>query len=347
MITVPWDKTDPNEPYFIAEVSCNHGGRLDIALDLIRKAADAGADCVKFQCYEPRNLTLDVDKPPFRIIDGPWGGQSLWELYARARTPYEWIPDLMFECRSAGVDFLCTAYDAESFDYLQSCGVSMVKVSSFDMNDTVLMRRIADSGIPAIISTGMAFRFEVERTAQIFCEHGTPFALLLCKSKYPAVIADFPFRDLRVLSRLSMTVGISDHTLNNDTALLGYALGARIFEKHIRHPHAGDTDDAFFSLWPQDFHDLVSTIKMAQAAISRSDLDGPRDKTYTQYRKSIWVSRDIEPGTVLDDTNIRVCRPEGGLPPSAYVHVIGKTVNRSMAKGDLVTMDCLNGEGTL
>jgi len=312
--------------YIIAEVSANHGGEYGNAARLIREAKHAGADCVKFQLYSPDTMVCDSDHPLLQINDGPWKGQSLHDLYAKAMTPWEWMDPLREACQKEGIDFLCTAYEKKSFDYLMDLNIDdMVKVSSFELTHIPLLRQIANSKVPAIISTGMSTQEEVLSAIVPFLRNAVPFALLVCVSQYPAY--DIPLNDLVWYKKLTPYIGLSDHTMTSTSAIAAVAMGATIIEKHIKLTDV-ETVDSFYSMSPDQFVELVNECRSTYRMIGSL----PRNES-TKYRRSIWVTKHIRKGETITENNTAILRPEGGIPPASWDVVYGRKVAMDILAG--------------
>ena len=333
-------------PYVIAEMSGNHNGSLDRALAIVEACAKAGADAVKLQTYTPDTMTLDSREPAFVVRDpgGPWDGRSLYELYLDAQTPWEWHEPIFKRCRELGLGSFSTPFDRTAVDFLERLGVPAYKVASFENIDLPLIRLVARTGKPVIISTGMATFVEIGEAVDAARGAGAGGLILLkCTSVYPAPpensnLATIP--DLR--ARFGTLTGISDHTLGIGAAVAAAALGAVVIEKHVTLSRAEGGVDAAFSLEPHELKALVEeSRRAAQSVGSVTYGPGPKEKESIRFRRSLWIVRDLEAGEALDAENVRSLRPAGGLPPKNLDTVIGRHLKKSVKRGTPLTEDLL------
>lgn len=327
----------PNSsPYLIAEISANHGGSFERALESVRAIKNAGADAVKIQTYTPDTLTLDLKTPPFVIEGTLWEGRNLYELYAEAMTPWEWHEPLQKEAEKLGLDFFSTAFDPTAVDFLEELKVPIHKIASFELVDLPLIEKMAATGKPLILSTGMATLGEIEDAVKAARGAGcAQLALLWCNSAYPAPPDEM---NLRVIPHLSETfgvpVGLSDHTLGTTAATVVVSLGACIIEKHFTLSRADGGPDAAFSLEPNEFAQMVSQVREAENMLGKVEY-GPREREMASlnFRRSLFVVEDIKAGEVLSEKNVRSIRPAGGLAPKFWIHVKGKRAQRDLERG--------------
>ncbi len=329
--------------YLVAEISCNHGGSFEQAAELIRAAKKAGADAAKLQTYTPDTITLDSDRPEFKIGKGsPWAGRTLHDLYKEAHTPWEWQPKLKKVAAEAGIDLFCSPFDPTAVDFLEKMGVPAYKVSSFEIVDIPLIQRIAKTGKPMILSTGLANLREIAEAVKTARESGAKqIALLKCTSGYPATPSDM---NLLTIAHLAKTfhapAGLSDHTLGTEVALAAVALGACIVEKHLILSRAKGGPDAGFSLEPQEFAAMVKGIRMVEQAIGSPDYKAtPEEEKNRVFRRSLFVVADIKEGEIFTERNVRSIRPAHGLPPKELPVVLGKKAARDIAKGTPLSWD--------
>jgi pseudaminic acid synthase len=332
----------PGQPvYIIAEISANHNGSLDEALKIVDAAAEAGVDAVKLQTYTPDTMTIDSDKPPFQIGQGTiWEGKNLYQLYQEAYTPWEWQPKILEHAQKAGLQCFSTPFDATSVDFLEEMGVHAYKVASFELTDIPLLKKVAGTGKPMIVSTGMGTLAEIEEAVRTVKEAGNPqLALLKCTSAYPAPPEAMNLRTMVNLGEtFDVVVGLSDHTLGNAGAVASVALGACIIEKHITLDRNVPGPDSAFSLEPHEFKALVKDVREASSALGGVNYR-PTEKEMASriFRRSICVAEDVKAGDPITDKNCRVVRPSDGLHPRFYPYVLGKRFATDAEKGTPVS----------
>jgi len=297
-----------NPPYIIAEISGNHNGEIDRALDLVRAAKDAGAHAVKLQTYTADTMTIDHDGEGFRIEGGLWDGRSLYELYQEAHTPWEWHEELFALGRKIGIDVFSTPFDESAVDFLEQFDPPAYKVASFEVLDTPLLEKIGGTGRPVILSTGMARFEEIECAVSTLRDAGSESIVVLhCVSGYPTPIEDSNIRTVADLAgRLGMPVGLSDHTLGTAVAVAAVSLGACVIEKHFTLRRADGGPDAAFSLEPPELESLVRDTADAFAAMGVPGYEmKASEQALARYRRSIYVVANIEEGETLTEQNIR------------------------------------------
>ncbi len=318
--------------FIIAEISANHGGELGRALELIRAAKRCGADAVKFQTYTPDTLTIDSSRRYFRIRHPQWGGQTLYQLYQKACTPWEWFGKFKDAADKQGIVFFSTAFDNRSVDLLEEIGVPFHKVASFELVDLPLIRYMASTGKPIILSTGMAALEDIEDAVRAV--HG-PCALLKCVSSYPASPREMNLRTIPDLARrFRVPVGLSDHTLGIEAAVAAVALGARIIEKHFTLSRKVKTPDSFFSLEPQEFAAMVTAVRTAELSLGEIHYGlTPEQKRSRIFRRSLFVVKDMRRGEFFSAENLRSIRPSNGMMPKYYDTVIGRKAARNIRSG--------------
>jgi len=328
---------DGHPPYIIAELSGNHNGVLDRALALVDAAADAGADAVKLQTYTADTITIDVDRPEFRIQGGLWDGRSLHELYREASTPWDWHGALFERARARGLHVFSSPFDPTAVAFLETLGVPAYKIASFEINDTPLIRLVGEQGKPVIISTGVASLGEIEAALRAARAGGADgVALLHCVSAYPAAVEDMHLRTIGALAAaFGVPVGLSDHSPGSTVAVTAVALGACIIEKHLTLARADGGPDAAFSLEPDEFAALVRDCRTAHAALGqprydRAGLGGEN----ALFRRSLYVVADVPAGAMLTDQNVRSIRPGLGLAPSHLPDVLGRLATRPLQRGE-------------
>ena len=322
--------------YIIAEMSANHAGDINLAKQIIHKAKECGADCIKIQTYTADTLTIDCDNEYFAITDGTWAGENLYDLYSRAYTPWEWQAELKAEAESIGLDFFSTPFDRTSVDFLEEIGVEFYKIASFELVDIPLISYAASKGKPMIISTGMgSFEEIAEAVAAVRNAGNENLALLKCSSAYPAVPDDMNLRTMQDMAEsFDVPVGLSDHSLGSIGAVTAVALGACIIEKHFCLSREIENADASFSMEPAEFKQMVDDIRTAERAKGVvSYACSEKEAGSLVFRRSIFVVKDIMEGEVFTDENIRCIRPGYGMKPKYYSDVIGKTASCSLARG--------------
>jgi pseudaminic acid synthase len=321
-------------PYVIAEMSANHNGSLETAKRIIEEAHACGADAVKLQTYRPDTITLDADGEDFQIRGGLWDGRTLFELYAEAHMPWEWHAPLFEHARALGITIFSSPFDATAIELLESLGAPAYKIASFEAVDLPLIRLAASTGKPLILSTGMADAEEIGEAVEAARSAGCrELALLHCVSGYPAPAADYNLRTLADMARRFETVvGLSDHTLENSTAIASVALGAAVIEKHFTLDRTrGGPDDAF-SLEPGGLRDLCAGARTAWEALGTVDYGRKSsEQGNAQFRRSLYWVRDLAAGDVVGADCLRSVRPGYGLPPKELDALIGSKVTRPVA----------------
>lgn len=331
-----------HEPYVICELSGNHNGSLDRALTMVDAAADTGCDAIKIQTYTADTITMDVDRPEFKIHGGLWDGRSLYELYQEAYTPYEWHAAIFERARARGVTIFSSPFDETAVDLLDDLGAPAFKIASFEAVDLPLIRYAAARGKPLIISTGMANLAEMTTARQVALEAGAPGVVLLhCVSSYPAVMEDANVRTVADMAgRFDSPIGLSDHTHGSAASVAAIAMGACVIEKHFTLARSDGGPDAAFSLEPAEFSSLVRDCKDAWKALGRAhyDLLGS-ERANRQFRRSLYVAADVKAGEPLSRANVRSIRPGNGLPPADLDAVLGRPAARDLARGEPLAWD--------
>lgn len=342
-IAIAGRKIGPDhEPYIICELSGNHNGSLDRALQLVDAAAATGCDAIKLQTYTADTITMRSDRPEFFIHGGPWDGYSLHRLYEEAHTPWDWHPALFERARRHGVTMFSSPFDATAVDLLESLDAPAYKIASFELVDLPLVACAASKGKPLIMSTGMANAAEIDAAVQTARKFGSgEIVLLHCVSNYPADIADAHVRTVPDLgARYDCVPGLSDHTHGVAASVAAIALGGAVIEKHFTLARADGGPDASFSLEPPEFAALVRDCKDAWRALGRVHYDtlGTEQGSKT-FRRSLYVVRDVRAGEPLTHDNIRSIRPGLGLPPSRLWSVLGKRAARDLTRGEPLAAD--------
>lgn len=333
--------------YVIAELSANHGQKLDHALAIVRAAAGAGADAIKIQTYTPDTLTIDCDAEWFRIKGTLWDTRNLYDLYREAYTPWEWHEALRDAAHDAGLDFFSSPFDATAVDFLEHLGAPAYKIASFECVDLPLLKRVAVTGKPVIVSTGMASRDEVEEAVSTMREAGdSPIALLKCTSGYPARAEDMNLRTIPDLaSAFNVPVGLSDHTLGSDVAVAAVALGACIVEKHLTLSRADGGPDGAFSMEPAEFAVMVEAIRRVERALGHVRYGAtPEEEKSRVFRRSLFVVRDMRAGERFTADTVRSIRPGYGLHTRHLEEVLGRSAACDIPRGTPLAWDLVKKE---
>jgi N-acetylneuraminate synthase len=323
-------------PYVVAELSGNHGQDFDRAVQLVEAAARAGAAAIKLQTYTPETMTLDLAEPPFQIEGTPWAGRTLFDLYRRAATPWQWHPRLMEIAGQLGLHAFATPFDPTAVDFLESLGVPAYKIASFELVDLPLLTRVARTGKPMILSTGMATLEEIaEALETVRAAGGRQVALLKCTSAYPASPAAMNLRTLPHLAEtFGVPVGLSDHSLSLSVPAAAVALGAAIVEKHLTLSRSQPGSDAAFSLEPAEFQAMVEAVRTAYEALGRVAYGaGPEELPARRLRRSLFVVCPIRAGEPFTRENLRAIRPGDGLPPRYLDQILGRRASRDLRRG--------------
>jgi len=323
--------------YVVAELSANHGQRLENAAEMVRAAAEAGADAIKLQTYTPDTMTIQCDGERFRVGEGSlWEGHTLYELYREAYTPWEWHPKLQRIAKSLGLDLFSAAFDPTAVDFLEEMDVPIHKVASFEIVDIPLIEHMARTGKPLVISTGMATLGEIDEAVRTARNAGArQIALLKCTSAYPAPPEEMNLRAIPHLSEtFDLPVGLSDHTLGISASVAAVALGACIVEKHFTLSRDVPSPDAAFSLEPHEFKAMVDAVRVAEKALGKALYEaGKQESASRVFRRSLFVVEDIEAGEVFTNGNVRSIRPGYGLPPKFLSTVLGRVAAEDVVRG--------------
>jgi len=333
-------------PFIIAEMSGNHNQSLDRALEIVDAAAKAGAHGLKIQTYTPDTMTIDLDEREFHISDSKslWAGTSLYKLYGEAYTPWEWHQPIFDRARALGMIPFSSPFDETAVDFLESLNVSCYKIASFENTDVQLIRRVAATGKPLIMSTGMATAAELDESVRAAREAGCRDLILLkCTSTYPATAENTNIRTIPHMRELfGCEVGLSDHTMGSGVSVASVALGATVIEKHFTLRRANGGVDSAFSIEPAELTDLVEATERAWQALGSVSY-GPTEaeRKSLQYRRSLYVVEAVAAGQVLTRENVRAIRPGLGLPTKYLDVLIGKRVARDVARGTALTWDLI------
>jgi len=314
-------------PFIVAEVSCNHGGQREHALSLIRLAHEAGADAVKFQAYEASTITIESARPEFKIREGLWAGHDLHTLYRETQTPFRWFPELAEYAAEVGIIWFASVFDRSSVDMLMKLGCPAFKIASFELIDLPLIRYVAQTRKPMILSTGMANDDEIT-DALVYA--GNEAALLHCVSGYPTPEAEANLERLQELHSYFPLVGLSDHTVGIEAPIAATALGACIIEKHFK-PQWFKGPDAKFSLAPAAFKAMTTAVRNAWAMMQPGKRTS--EEPMRALRRSLWVVREVAAGERFTSENVRSIRPGGGLAPKELDAVLGKMAASDIPRG--------------
>ena len=339
-----FDKIKNNEVYVIAEMSANHGGGLDNALEIVRQSAEAGADCLKIQTYTADSITIDCDNEDFMIHGGLWDGYKLYDLYSEAGTPYEWHKTIKDECEKYGMDFLSTPFDNSAVDFLESLGCEAFKIASFELVDIPLIEYAASKGKPMIISCGMASIDEIQDAvdACLRMENGK-IVLLKCCSEYPANWNDMHIANIPDMKeRFGVSVGLSDHSAGHIAAVVAVAQGACVVEKHVK-LEGVESADSKFSMSMTEFKEMVKAVRDTKSIIGNVNY-GPSsgEQSNLKFRRSLYAVKDICKGDVISEDNIRSIRPSCGLPPKYMNKILGKIAKNDISFGTALSMEMFN-----
>lgn len=331
-------------PYVIAEMSANHNGNIDTAFRIIEEAKKAGADALKIQTYRPDTITLNSDLPDFQIKGGLWHGKTLYKLYEWAHTPWEWHKPLFEHARKVGIPIFSSPFDTTAVDLLEDLNAPAYKIASFEAVDLPLIRYVAKTGKPMIISTGMADAEEIQEAIDAARSGGcTQLAILHCVSGYPAPAEDYNLRTIGdMIERFGLVTGLSDHTLDNTTAIASVVVGASIIEKHFTLDRNGGGPDDSFSLEPEALAALCRDSKTAWKALGNVDYGRKSsEEGNVQFRRSLYFVKNLKAGSIINSDCIRSVRPGYGLAPKYFDQVIGKKVrvdvqeNTPVREGDI------------
>ena len=333
----------PNSPpYVVAEMSGNHNGDLDRAFALLDAAKASGADAVKLQTYTADTITIDHDGPGFVIEGGLWGGRKLHDLYAEAHTPWDWHAPLFARARALGLAIFSSPFDASAVDLLESLGAPAYKIASFELLDLPLVRRVAATGKPLIMSTGMAHLGEIGEAVAAARDAGCRELILLhCVSGYPTDPQDANLRTIAHLAQaFGVQTGLSDHTMGIAVSVAAVALGATFIEKHFTLKRADGGPDAAFSLEPDELAALVDGTRTAWAALGRVSYDlAPSERGNLQFRRSLYVVADMAAGEEFTAANLRSIRPGYGMAPKHLPDILGRRTVRAVARGTPLSWD--------
>jgi N-acetylneuraminate synthase len=335
-----------HQPFVIAEMSGNHNGDLERAKDIVRAMAETGVQALKLQTYTADTITLDVDLPAFRLPSEHelWGGARLYDLYQEAHTPWEWHEPIFELANSLGMLAFSSPFDPTAIDFLEKLNVPAYKVASNEIGDLPLVRAMAETGKPIIISTGSATLMDIDAAVRAARSTGNEqIVVLSCTASYPAPPEQSNLRSIPVLrDALGVQIGLSDHTMGIGASIAAVALGATVIEKHVTLSRADGGVDSAFSLEPHEVKALVEGTKVAQQALGEPVV-GPKqaEQNVLRFRRSLYVTRDVKAGEKVAPDNVRSVRPAGGLPPDAFSSVEGREFRQDTPKGTPLTWDVL------
>ena len=335
-----------HKPYIVAELSANHNGDLDIALQTIERAKACGADAIKLQTYSADTMTIDCEKDDFQITDGPWAGNNLYGLYQKAQTPFAWHQAMFEKAKEIGLTCFSTPFDESAVDLLEQLDAPAYKIASFEMTDLPLIRYVAKTGKPMIISTGMASLEEIKEAVLTAKDAGCQELIVLhCISGYPVPFEQANLVTLNALKEeLGVVVGLSDHTLGTASSVASIALGANFIEKHFILDRNMTGPDSHFSIEPDELTRLCEDTKNAWSALGKVNFEKTKtEQDNVRFRRSIYIVEDLKAGTTLTTQNTRRIRPGFGLAPKHYDAVIGKTILKDVSRGSALTWEMING----
>lgn len=329
-------------PYIIAELSANHNGDINRAYKIMEEAKAAGADAIKLQTYRADTITIDHDSEDFQIHGGLWDGQTLFNLYKGAQMPWEWHEPLFAKAKELGITIFSSPFDFTAVDLLEKLDAPAYKIASFEAIDLPLIKYVAKTGKPMIISTGMADETEIQEAIDAAYEGGCrELVVLHCVSGYPAPAADYNLATIPDMAqRFNVIPGLSDHTIDNTTAIAAVVLGASVIEKHVTLDRNGGGPDDSFSLEPPELHALCRDAKTAWQALGRVNYERKEsEKGNAKFRRSLYVVKDIKKGELFTTENIKSIRPGFGVAPKFYDHFIGKVATCDIKRGEPLKFD--------
>lgn len=331
-------------PYIIAELSANHNGDINRAFQIMEAAKKAGADAIKLQTYTHDTITMDCDSEEFQIHGGLWDGQSLYELYKGAHMPWDWHKPLFEKAKKLGITIFSSPFDNTAIELLEELNAPAYKIASFELVDHALIKRAAQTGKPLIMSTGMANKLEIEEAIEVARKNGCDDLVVLhCVSGYPAPSDQYNLSTIRDISQsFGVLTGLSDHTINNATAVAGVVLGACVVEKHVTLDRSGGGVDDSFSLEPNELADLCRDAKIAWQSVGRVNYEVTEaEKGNIKFRRSLYVVRDVAEGELFTSSNVKSIRPGYGLSPRHFDDCLGKKASRAISRGTALTFNLI------
>jgi len=334
-----------NEPYIIAELSANHNGSIERAYKIIDMAKVAGADAVKLQTYKADTITMDMRTPEFMIEGGLWDGQSLYELYESAFMPWEWHKPLFEYAQKIDITIFSSPFDNTAVDLLEGLNTPAYKIASFEAIDLPLIKYVAQTGKPMIISTGMADAEEIQEAIEAAREGGCKeLAILHCVTGYPAPVGDYNLRTLvDMQKRFGLITGLSDHTIDNTTAIASVVLGASIIEKHVTLDRNGGGPDDSFSLESKELKELCTGAKAAWESLGKVDYGlKSSEQNNVKFRRSLYCVKDVQKGETITDNHVKSIRPGYGVAPKYINSVVGSLAKMKIIRGEAITPDLIS-----
>lgn len=338
--------SEESPAYIIAEMSANHLMNFDRAKEIIYRLRDSGTDAVKLQTYTADTITVNSNNPEFQIHGGLWDGETLYSLYQKAYTPWEWQEELVRYANSLGLCCFSSPFDLTAVDFMNQIGMPAFKVASYEINDIPLLKKVAQTGKTIIISTGIAYLEDIERALRICEERGNENVILLkCTSAYPCPYEDMNLKAIPLLkSTFDCMVGLSDHTLGNEVALGGVALGAKVIEKHVTLKRADGGADAAFSMEIDEFTDMVEQIRNLEKALGQATFKlTDAQESGRKGSRSLYVVKDMKKGEIISEENVRSIRPGRGLHTMYWEKILGKKVRCDLNKGTPMAWEYVEG----
>jgi len=338
-----------HKPYIVGEISANHNGSLDKAVATMEMIAAAGADAIKIQTYTADTITLNSNTADFQIIGGPWHGYNLYDLYKQAETPYEWHPILFEKAKQLGITLFSTPFDDTAVDLLESLNTPAYKIASFEITHLPLIKYVAKTLKPIILSTGLANVDEITQAIETARDNGCKeLAVLHCVSAYPAPVDQINLATIHNLAkRFNCVVGLSDHTLGTAVAITSVAMGASFIEKHVTLSRHDKGPDSEFSLEPAELTQLCTDANIAWQAIGKPNYDiTEAEKQNLKFRRSLYFVKDMQVGDVITDDCVRIVRPGYGIAPKYLDKVLGKVVEKKVSANSAVTWDLLSRQNS-
>ncbi len=338
---------DSHPTFIVAEMSGNHGGNLETALEIVRAAKRVGADAVKLQTYTADTITINSGKADFHILNGnPWSDYStLWELYNKAHTPWEWHEMIFAEARRLEIEIFSSPFDSTAVDLLESLGVPAYKIASPEITNIPLLERVAKTGKPVIISTGISDLSDIELALATLRDSGQKDIIILkCTTSYPAPPSESNLLTIPdIISRFGVISGLSDHSMGTAAAIATVALGGRLIEKHFTLDNSEETVDSFFSSGEAEFRRMVDDIRFIDQALGKVTYDiTPSALPSLRGRSSLYIANAIKAGEKFDSSNVKSVRPSFGLHPKHYNEILGKTAKKDLEIGDRLTWEVIN-----
>lgn len=342
--------SEDSPTFIIAEMSANHLMDFDRAVAIMQAAKDAGADAIKLQTYTPDTITLNCDAPCFQITQGTiWDGTTFYKLYQTAYTPWEWQPKLKKIAEEMGLELFSSPFDFSSVDFLEKMDVPAYKVASFEINDIPLIKKIAGTGKPVIISTGIAHLADIELALKTCREAGNENVILLkCTSAYPAPYEDINLKTIPSMKEVfDCLAGLSDHTMGSAVAVAGVAVGVKVLEKHLTLHRADGGPDAAFSMEPEEFKEMVENIRMVEKALGKVTYDlTNKQQSSRAFSRSLFVAEDMKAGDVFTPENLRSVRPSFGLHTQYYEELLGKQIAKDAKAGTPMSWELVDFEAS-